>query len=65
VILTWGESADIGERLAKHQAQALEAAGYGSQHDAWADGWAAGFDDRDTDPEFTPNPYPPTEGATK
>lgn len=56
--------------FAAHLAQALTAAGYGSQHDAWADGHSAGWDNfiiNVTEIKATPraNPYPPTEGATK
>ena len=46
---------------ATHLAQALEAAGYGSMHDAWDEGRAEGS----RYPYNPPcNPYPPTEGAS-
>lgn len=45
-------------------ARALAAAGFGNLHDAWAEGHHAGWDDRDTDPEFTPNPHPPKVSET-
>jgi len=63
VILTWGDSADMPAQLAKHQAHALAAAGFGSKHDAWAEGVTFGHNH---DLAYAnDNPYPPTEGATK
>jgi len=50
---------------ARHVAMALEAAGFGSMHDAWEDGYgsgeAVGYGVCDYDPT---NPFPRTEGAS-
>lgn len=47
------------EKVIKHQAAELAAAGFGNLHDAWAEGWGHyrqhfGI----LDPEFANNPYP-------
>ena len=48
---------------ARHVAMALEAAGFGSMHDAWAEGVT--FANNHDLAYANDNPYPPTEGATK
>lgn len=63
VILTWGGKGDSfsvsgPDLLAKHQAEALTAAGFGNLHDAWAEGAEAGQNYDDIYPGDNPYPAP-------
>ena len=54
-----------GPSRARHVAMALEAAGFGSMHDAWEEGHeAAVATECDSYYVHRPNPYPSTEGAS-
>lgn len=58
VIFSWGDVTvtNGADRLAKHQAEALSAAGFGNLHDAWDAGYTVG---NAHNGRRDANPYPP------